>query len=327
MRQSQLPDTYRLRAPSLDDQASVYALINTCDIADTGAADMSEIEWRRGWQTPTFSLRDDAWVVTTGDGQIIAEAEILNTRFGPIYANLHVHPEHRGRGIGTALCARIEQRARECIATVPMGNRVTLEGGINVASAASRRFIAHTGMTQIRSFWHMAITLDPSQPVAQPVWPAGIRVRTFIPGQDDRPLFEAVNEAFEDHWGHIPEDYAEWELRLHGDDFDPNLWFLAMDGEQIAGAMQGRIRFNHGWVGRLSVRRPWRRMGLGNALLRQAFAIFQQRGFTRVALGVDSQNLAGATRLYERAGMRPYRQFDAYEKELRAGVDATVRSL
>ena len=55
------------------------------------------------------------------------------------------------------------------------------------------------------------------------------------------------------------------------------------------------------------MRRPWRRQGLGEALLLCSFRAFRERGYTRGTLGVDASSPTGATRLYERAGMRVYR--------------------
>jgi ribosomal protein S18 acetylase RimI-like enzyme len=77
------------------------------------------------------------------------------------------------------------------------------------------------------------------------------------------------------------------------------------------------------------VRRPWRKRGLGLALLNHSFGEFYRRGYRRVGLGVDAQNLTGALRLYEKAGMRadPARRFSVYEKELRLGVDLAVETL
>ncbi len=114
---------------------------------------------------------------------------------------------------------------------------------------------------------------------------------------------------------------------LKRDDFDPSLCFLALDGDQIAGFALCRPYIDMGWVDELGVLRPWRRKGLGLALLHHAFHAFQARGFLRVGLGVDAQNLTGATRLYERAGMSPFRQWDIYQKELRPGVELATRSL
>jgi len=81
-----------------------------------------------------------------------------------------------------------------------------------------------------------------------------------------------------------------------------------------------------GWVGTLGVRRPYRRQGLGLALLRHSFAEFYRRGRRRVGLGVDSQNLTGATRLYQKAGMHVSRVQLIFEKELRPGVVLSTQS-
>jgi len=82
-----------------------------------------------------------------------------------------------------------------------------------------------------------------------------------------------------------------------------------------------------GYVHTLGVLRPWRRRGIALALLHHAFGELQRRGKKRVGLGVDAASLTGATRLYERAGMRPVRQSDLYEKELRPGRDLTTQGL
>jgi ribosomal protein S18 acetylase RimI-like enzyme len=61
----------------------------------------------------------------------------------------------------------------------------------------------------------------------------------------------------------------------------------------------------------------WRRRGIGEALLATVFAEFFRRGEHRVALGVDAENPTGATRLYERVGMRRFWEAVVYEKEIR----------
>jgi ribosomal protein S18 acetylase RimI-like enzyme len=68
--------------------------------------------------------------------------------------------------------------------------------------------------------------------------------------------------------------------------------------------------------GRPGVRRPWRRRGLGLALLRRAFGEFQRRGERLVQLGVDAASPTGATRLYERVGMRTITTLDDWTKAL-----------
>ena len=82
-----------------------------------------------------------------------------------------------------------------------------------------------------------------------------------------------------------------------------------------------------GWVATLGVPRPWRKRGIGLALLRHSFNEFYRRGKRKVGLGVDAQSLTGALRLYESAGMHVHQTFDQYEKELRPGVEISTQSL
>lgn len=100
---------------------------------------------------------------------------------------------------------------------------------------------------------------------------------------------------------------VEWRARqLERDDFDPSLWSVAKDGDEVAGAVIGGVdaELDAGWIPTVGVRRRWRRRGLGGALLRASFAAFVRAGCPTVALGVDSAGTTGATRLYEREGMR-----------------------
>jgi ribosomal protein S18 acetylase RimI-like enzyme len=106
-----------------------------------------------------------------------------------------------------------------------------------------------------------------------------------------------------------------------------------MDGPEIAGVSLCYPRIDEdpemGWVGTLGVRRPWRRRGLALALLQHSFNILAKRGVRKAGLGVDAHSLTGATRLYEKAGMRsdPRWQFSQYEKELRPGKDLSTHDL
>jgi len=211
-------------------------------------------------------------------------------------------------------------RCRQDGQVAPPGLRVSLYNSVNHANEAARKLVEGEGYTLARHFWRMQMDMDEAP--QRPVWPDGITVRTFVPGQDEPATFEAFQEAFRDHWEYVPWRFETWQqIMIERDDFDPSLWFLAMDGDEIAG---GSLCFNHheeGWVDDLAVRRPWRRQGLGLALLRHSFRELYRRAQRRVALGVDTQNTTGATRLYDRAGMHVSRQYDAYHKELRPGRD------
>ena len=130
-------------------------------------------------------------------------------------------------------------------------------------------------------------------------------------------MYETMTEAFEDHFRHSDEPFEAWKTRLLGHaDFDPDLWWLAWDGEKRPA---GLIAYDHGdlgWIQGLGVRRPWRRRGLGAALLAHALAAFAARGQLRVDLGVDAEGETRPLRLYERAGMQAGSAYELYARRL-----------
>lgn len=314
---------YTVRAPSRDDIPAILALIAACDIASDGVSDpFTEEELITSWRG--LDLARDAWLVIAGDGALAGYLALLlhDAEYGWIESDGYVHPEHRGRGIGTALLRLAEARARELISVVPADARVVLQGGMTLADEAAPSLFEHEGFRVARYFWRMAITMDAPPPA--PEWPEGVSVRTCERGQDERVFFETLEEAFRDHWGHPPRNYDEWYARsVESSSYDPALWWLATapDGEPAGAIRCHRQPDGTGWINTLGVRRPWRSRGLGRALLLQAFDAFYRRGVRDVALGVDAQNPTGATRLYERAGMRVVRRYAIYRKVLRPGVD------
>jgi ribosomal protein S18 acetylase RimI-like enzyme len=80
-----------------------------------------------------------------------------------------------------------------------------------------------------------------------------------------------------------------------------------------------------GYVGNISVRKPWRGRGIAKAFLYLAFQEFKRRSKTAATLHVDAENLTGATRLYEVVGMRESERYALFEMELRPGKDLSVR--
>jgi ribosomal protein S18 acetylase RimI-like enzyme len=165
--------------------------------------------------------------------------------------------------------------------------------------------------------WRSSYTMEVDLPVAGPDLPAGIELRAYRDA-DAEPVRAALNEAFADDpfWhGVSPSNFREFYVKSRG--FEPGLWLLAWDDEELAGVVLAySVRVGDpglGWIGTLAVRPGWRRRGLGEALLRAAFAALRDRGFLRAGLGVDTENVTGALRLYERADMRPVRRYDNWE--------------
>ena len=308
-----LPDGYVVRAPVMEDFGAVAGLVRASDLADFGELDYPEEELLADWKGS--NLEADAWAVFAPDGECAGYASISHREHVRLDAEGFVHPRHLGRGVGTLLVRLTEARAREHVPLAPRGERVVLNNSINGRNAAACRLLEREGYEAVRHFLRMAIELGEMPP--EPVWPEGVAARPCVAGRDERVVFEVSDEAFRDHWGHVPASFEEWERRKKHLGFDPGLWFLAESAGEAAGAAVCEERPEMGWVDELAVRRAWRRRGLGLALLRHALREFYRRGKRKVALGVDSESLTGATRLYERAGMRADRIHTVYRKELR----------
>ncbi len=325
---SMLPADFTLRPATMDDIPAVVTLHNTCSMLEVGITERDENETILSWKTEGFSLPDDSRLVFAPDGRLAAVATVWMVRNPPVHpwVSIRVHPDFTGLGLGTALTRWSEARARDAIARVPADARVSMRCGVAGSYPPAVRFLENYGLTPIRHFWDMEIIFDGTLPT--PKLPAGITIHRFRHPQDLERTYLAFDEAFEDHWGHVSsppeEEIARWRKWLAEDpDFDPDVWFLAMDGDEIAGVSLCNVKTAYdpdlAWVEILGVRRPWRKIGLGLALLHHTFGEFYRRGKKGVGLTVDAASLTGATRLYEKAGMHVARQYTDYELELRPG--------
>ena len=269
------------------------------------------------WKNEGFNVERDVFVVETQDGRLVGSEEFYNeSGHYKLKADGCVHPEFRGLGVGSSLLEKIAERARAEIELAVPNVQVTIQSLINNKDEAGHNLLKNNGYSLVRYFWRMEIKLQEAQPALN--LPAGIELRPFIKNEHAVAVWQADNEAFRDHWGSHDRTFQEWSHAKFGNpNFDPTLWMIAWDGNEVAGFSQNRFRKGIGWIGTIAVRRPWRGKSLGIALMRQTFDEFYKRGTTIIGLGVDSANLTGATRLYERAGMYVAGEFALYEKELR----------
>lgn len=273
---------------------------------------------------PTVDAANDTFIVER-DGKIIAYCDCeLNPETGSSWTDAVVHPDYWHQGIGTQLIraaeARIMERAQ---AEVAPELPIILQRHTPDGNPIAIHLYEQHGYRHVRTFYRMGIDL--SAPVEVPPLPEGIVVRPFAPGMDAHPVYEAQQEAFADHWGFEPNSYEEWaHFFINKPDVDLSMWLLAYDGDQIAGMSinrpYGESDPGMAWVGTLAVRRPWRKHGLGTALLKRSFALFQERGYPRAGLGVDAASLTNAVALYERAGMHVVLRTLAYRKALRGSL-------
>ena len=302
-----------------DLEAVAQLIYDVCAAdGDTSVAVTPE-ELRHEWENPGFELERDAFLVETGDGRVVGFEEFSNThKHAVLGTDGYVHPDFKGRGIGTALLRATEKRAREELLLAEPDVRISLRSTQDNHDSAGHDLHRNEGYQPLRYHWRMEIVLN--EPPQEPKLPEGIELRPFLQGEHDVAVWNAQNESFRDHWGSHDVTLEEWRRsRFDDPEFDPSLWKIAWEGNEVAGISLNRYRMGIGWIRTLGVRRPWRKRGLGEALLLHSFAEFYRRGKKTIGLGVDAQNPTGATRLYQKAGMYPASEFITYEKELRPG--------
>jgi len=309
-----------LRPAQWSDLSAIAELIRDVLTADGDAISaVTPDELEREWKNEGFVLETDAFVVVNSEGHIVGY-EVFENRHAhaALLGDGYVHPDFRRLGIGTTMLRALEERARKEIPLAEPDLRVSIMNGMSSKDMIAREIHERESYKPTRFFWMMEIELSAAPEIIS--FSTDIELRPFIKGVQDRLVFEAEDEAFRDHWGHVPGNFNDWKLRkLEREDFDPTLWHIAWAGEQIAGFSQTRYRNGIGWVSTLGVRRPWRKHGLGEALLLHSFNEFYKRGTLKIGLGVDASNPTGATRLYQKVGMQVKVEDVVYEKELRPG--------
>lgn len=319
-----------IRPVGLDDVDTAVSLFNHCALLEVGVETNDAHDRLNEWQTPGFHLDTATQAVFTPEGQMIAYAEVSDEHEVPVRPIIwgRVHPDYRGGGLGTLLMDWSLRRARQAIDRCPPDARVVAQTWTHESAADSHQLLADFGFTTKRSNYQMFIEMTEAPPAPQ--WPHGIIVRTFDTFQDLAAVYRAHLDAFQDHRGFISQTFEVGLERFRhwmtdSPDYDPTVWFLAMDGDEIAGYSiclpKAWDDKDKGFVEILGVRRPYRRNGLGLALLHHTFTAFWERGIKKVGLGVDSTSITNAVALYERAGMRVLRRYHLFEKELRPGVE------
>jgi len=288
------------RAAVLEDMAKAYANLRNSD-----------------------PLRD--MVMVEADGELVGYnrvewwEELDGTH---IYMHMgFIKPEWRGKGIGTALLHWAEARLREIAAEHPDTGPRFLDGFAYERQTGLISLFEQEGYEAIRHGFDMVrpdLENIPEAPL-----PEGLEVRPVNP-EHLHAIWEAEDEAFRDHWGYSEPQEGDYERWLNDTPFQPEMWQVAWDGDQVAGMVRGFIdeaqnqKYNRkrGYTENISVRRPWRKRGLARALMARSMRQQKELGMTDTALSVDGLNPSGALQLYESVGFRVIRKETSYRKPL-----------
>lgn len=299
---------YSMRPATPRDVEAVCALIAAQNMHDFGDALITTQGLQRRWENMRFDLQT---CMAYTEGTLEAYGELRDGAAPFIYL-----ADRNNVDLAFQLLMLLEESAKrngvtELFAQVSERNRTLLD------------LFLLNGYHSNLSFLIMEMALD--EPPTDPRWTKGIQVRTFVAGQDEQGTFLADEESGEDKGYHQALDFEAWSRRMElgGERFDPGLWFLACEADEIAGVALNYYdpESETGWVDHLGVRRPWRRRGIGKALLLHTFGEFYRRGIRRAKLSVDSASLTDAQRLFEGAGMKTIQQYHIYRKALETQSD------
>jgi ribosomal protein S18 acetylase RimI-like enzyme len=151
--------------------------------------------------------------------------------------------------------------------------------------------------------------------------PDGFALRIPEPAEY-RAVWNAVAEAFKDHWAAHEwpdEEYHEW---LESPNFDPSLWQVVWHGRDVAGTVltfidrneNRRFSRKRGYTEMIAVRRPYRRRGLARSLIARSLNAQKAAGMTESALSVDAENISGALHLYRSMGFEVVKRYTSLRK-------------
>jgi mycothiol synthase len=232
-------------------------------------------------------------------------------------------PDWRGLGIRRAMLRHNERRLSHIAAGQPVDGPRLFQAWAAETETDWKSLLLDEGYQPARYHFNMVRpNLDniPDLPL-----PDGLEVRPVRP-EHYRLIWEASKEAFQDETGYSEAEWADEHFEAWQKDplFEPDLWQIAWEGNQVAGMVRSFISANEnqayhrqrGYTEDICVRRPWRRRGLARALIARSFRVLKAQGMTEAALGVDADNPNGALQLYKSMGFRPVKQLATYSKPL-----------
>ena len=282
---------WRPRPPSRADAAGVLELVNACTRADVDMAVLSAGDLGDEWATRRLELA----VVEDPRGRVVGYLETEGDGLDLFFEGF-VHPECRGRGIGSQLVEHAE--------TIAVG-RGAKTVTTNVGSETAVAFFEARGYRVIESEYAMFLDLEEVPGIDLPT---GVTTRTFVEGSDEGEMYRAIRDSFGDDW---PDSTADPEAWMSGHQsaptYDPDLWLFAVADGAVVGAVMNRTHWHAqtdtGWVKNLGVVPAWRRRGVGRALLIESARLFRARGKRRMVLGVAADNPTGAPAFYRTVGL------------------------
>jgi len=212
-----------------------------------------------------------------------------------------VDPAHRRRGIGRQLLAAAQDLIRVNAARHETSRPQVLGMFVDEKQVARAALARRDGYRPVRWFFERPASADQA-----------------------RGIWNADHDAFRDHWGGWDMSEASFLRWVESSEFQPELFLVAWDGDEIAGAVLNAVYLDEneelglrrGWLDSVFTRRAWRGRGLARALIGRSIHLLAERGLDTAALGVDADNPSGALGLYESCGFVVSARSAAWRKSL-----------
>lgn len=286
-----------------DDAVHVVDLFNLSLQADGEAPHMTETQLKHLYDTSAHHLEHSflAW-----DRNKLVGCSLL--RFGGIkgVAQGAIHPDYRRKGIGARLIDLSDNAVRTFAEENTSPNKpVYLLRDTLAENIATIALFGKMGYQAERHFYAMVLELQDT--IVIPKFPAEFILKPFVPDTHIKALHTAFNQSFKDAWGFRDGvSLNTFKMNIMHADLDYSLWHVLWRNESVVGyslTVTGPGDLHQGRVRLLGILPAMRRKGLGMMLLKHSFRVFQERGYPRVMLNVDTAGDTNPLKLYQRAGM------------------------
>lgn len=304
--------TVALRAFAESDAARLAEIATASNIADGRPVVVTQTEILEEFVPPNVEPADDVIVAVDGDTIVgYGFTYMLHNPDGDerCYVFGHVEPSARGRGIGTSILSATIERARQILSSSHGRGERFVRTDCAVENTAARILYERAGLTPVRWFSDLARPLEVPLDITKP---NGVTIAPWD-DFDTEVLRDVKNSAFADHWGSTPTSMENWTQMTKGYGARRDLSFVATIDDTPVGLLLTHrfpadddvVGGRYGWIDKLATLREFRGRGIASSLIAHALIAYRKEGLTHAALGVDSDNPTGASRLYSSLGFVP----------------------